>query len=175
MAAGGTCRRWIIWVCFKLQRTSVLGWHSLVIYFVLMLRSDSLSITITKYSNRWSLMIISHISCGVELHWVGAVSLVLEAVVLTVLSCWGREVRLQSSQMTEAEADVADLVFHCYPFMTFGILCSLLSPQKTKEADHVLSPPQSFLLVLCLSLTLQTSLLPRFAILFSVLILHVSL
>lgn len=66
-----------------------------------------------------------------------SVSLVLETVVLTVLSCWGCRVKLQYSWTTEAETEVANLVFHCYPLMIFEILCSSLSPQKTKEAGRL--------------------------------------
>lgn len=103
-----------------------------------------------------------------------SVSLVLETVVHTVLSCWVCRVSLQYSWTTEAEAEAANLVFHCYPMMIFEILFSSLSPQKTKEAGHVQYPPHIFS-ACSISQSLQTSLFPHFAVLFFVLILHVSL
>lgn len=134
MAAGGMCRRWIIQACFKLQSTSVLVWHSLAIHFVLMVHSDSLSITITKYSNRWSLMIISHISWGIELHGVGIKSLVLEVLVLTGFSYC--RARLQPSLVRKAEAKV-------WPFSIFNahLCCSMLliSFSKEKREDLICS------------------------------------
>lgn len=73
-------------------------------------------------------MIISHISCGIELHGAGVKSLVLEVLVLTGLSCC--RARLQPSLVRKAEAK-------CDPFQFLMLILAvpffLSHSQKKRE------------------------------------------